>query len=153
MILKTSKPSTVFFIAILIISIGSCKKAPIKLKSDLIASEYKKIQLETGLTDNGVPIKASNWSVEYVKDAVSGKMLQDKAGKQMVLNTFGTVEESTGWLKLEKKEQNNLLNISLKENFAADPRKFLIGILADGKRDELSFTQTRGEGYSIVDKE
>src|SRR5690606_27116894 len=48
---------------------------------------------------------------------------------------------------------DNALTISLKENFSANPRKFSIGILADGKRDELSFTQTRGEAYAIVKKE
>jgi hypothetical protein len=109
--------------------------------------------LYSGFINNGIPINAKDWSVEYVKDGVSGEMLLDKAGKPVVLDALGSVELQTGWLKLEKKQVGDLLTVSLKENFSADPRKFLIGIIADGKRDKLSFTQTRGKGYAIVKKE
>jgi hypothetical protein len=153
MILKYSKLLSAIFIASLIVSISSCKKDDSQAKTELIESGYKDLQLSGGFVDNGIPIKASVWSVEYVKDAVSGAMLQDKAGKPMALNAWGSVELSTGWLKLEKKQAEDVLSISLKENFSASPRKFLIGILADGKRDELSFTQIRGEAYEIVKKE
>lgn len=153
MLFKYFKLSTVIFTALLIISMSSCKKAELQDKTELFNPDYKDIQFMTGFADNDFSINAENWSVEYVKDAVSGEVLKDKAGEQMVLNTLGSVELLAGWLKLEKKEDNNLLNISLRENLSTDPRKFLIGILADGKRDELSFTQTRGEGYAITNKE
>lgn len=152
-ILKYSTLLSVIFTALLIISMSSCKKDELEDKIELFNHEYKDLQLRTGFVDNGIPINAENWSVEYVKDAVSGEILKDKAGNPMALNTFGSVELLAGWLKLEKKEDNDLLNISLKENLSTNPRKFLIGILADGKRDELSFTQTRGEGYAIANKE
>src|SRR5690606_2354125 len=122
-------------------------------KIELINSDYKNIRLNTGFTDNGIPINAENWSVEYVKDAATGESLKDEDGKSIALHGVGAVELDAGWLKLEKKNGDNLLSISLKENFSNDPRKFTIGILADGKRDELSFVQMRGEGYAILKKE
>ena len=152
MILKYFKLLSVTFIAFLIVSVSSCKKDDSQAKVELFSPDYKNLQLHSGFVNNDIPIKAEDWSVEYVKDAVSGEMLQDKAGNPMVLNALGSIELLTGWLKLEKKQDNDLLTVSLKENFSANPRKFLIGILADGKRDELSFTQTRGEGYAIVKK-
>jgi len=153
MILKCSNFFIATFIASLIFSMSSCKKDDSQAKTEFFEPGYKDLQLSGGFVDNGIPIKAAIWSVEYVKDAVSGEMLQDKAGKPMALNALGSVELSTGWLKLEKKQSEDVLSISLKENFSASPRKFLIGILADGKRDELSFTQIRGEAYEIVKKE
>lgn len=153
MILKYSKLLSAIFIASLIVSISSCKKDDSQAKTELFEPSYKDLELSGGFVDNSISIKAADWSVEYVKDAVSGAMLQDKAGKPMALNAWGSVELSTGWLKLEKKQAEDVLSISLKENFTASPRKFLIGILADGKRDELSFTQNRGEAYEIVKKE
>jgi hypothetical protein len=153
MILKYSKLLSALCIPFLIVSMSSCKKDDSQVKTELFEPSYKDLQFSGGFLDNGIPIKAADWAVEYVKDAVSGEMLQDKAGKPMALDTFGSVELLTGWLKLEKKQADDVLSISLKENFSASPRKFLIGILADGKRDELSFTQIRGEAYEIVEKE
>lgn len=151
-ILKYSKLLSAIVTTSLIVSMSSCKKDDTKPKIELFNSDYKDVHLNSGLIDKGISIKAEDWSVEYVKDAVSGEVLQDKAGKPMVLNALGSVELLTGWLKLEKKQEDDLLTVSLKENFSANPRKFLIGIVADGKRDELSFTQTRGEAYTIVNK-
>lgn len=152
MILKYSKLLTVIFIVFLMVTSSSCNKEDLQPKIELFNSDFKDIQLNSGFI-NSIPIKAEDWSVEYVKDAISGEMLQDKAGNPMVLSALGSVELLNGWLRLEKNEEKDLLAISLKENFSANPRKFLIGILADGQRDELSFTQTRGEGYAIVKKE
>lgn len=132
---------------------SSCKKDDLQSKTQLFNPDYKNLQLNSGFTDNGIPIDADEWTVEYVKDAVSGETLKDNKGKPLTLSTLGGVESEEGWLKLEKRNDDNALTISLKENFSANPRKFSIGILADGKRDELSFTQTRGEAYAIVKKE
>ena len=153
MTLKYSKLLSAVFIAFLVVSMSSCNKDYLQPKNELFNSDFRDIQLNGGFINNSIPIKADDWSVEYVKDAVSGEMLQDEAGEPMVLNSLGSVELLSGWLKLEKTEEKDLLTISLKENFSANPRKFLIGILADGRRDELSFTQKRGEGYAIVKKE
>jgi hypothetical protein len=153
MILKYSKLLGATLIASLIVSMSSCKKDESQARAELFEPDYKNLQLSGGFVDNGITIKAADWSVEYVKDAISGEILQDKAGKPMALSALGSVELLMGWLKLEKKQADDLLSISLKENFSASPRKFLIGILADGKRDELSFTQIRGEAYEIVKKE
>jgi len=152
-ILKYSKLLSATFIASLIVSMSSCNKDDSKPKTALVNPDYKNLQLNSGFINNGFSINAENWSVEYVKDAASGEILLDTAGKPVVLNAWGSVELQTGWLKLEKKQVDDLLTISLKENFSANPRKFLIGIIADGRRDDLSFTQTRGEGYAIVKKE
>jgi len=122
-------------------------------ETGLFSSEFKNLRLNSGFIDNGIPINAENWSVDYVKDAISGETLKDKTGKKMVLNAPGSVELLDGWLMLKRKQGENLLIISLKENFSANPRKFLIGISANGKRYELSFLQTRGEAYTIVKKE
>jgi hypothetical protein len=152
-ILKYSKLLTATLIASLIVSMSSCNKDDSQPGIKLVNPDYKDLQLSSGFVNNGISINAGDWAVEYVKDAVSGEMLLDKAGKPVALNSFGIVETQTGWLKLERNQADNLLTLSLKENFSANPRKFLIGIIADGKRDELSFTQTRGEGYAIVKKE
>lgn len=151
--LKSSRLLNIILTTLLIVSMSSCKKDDSQPEIELVNSDYKDLQLNSGFINNGIPINAENWSVEYVKDAVSGEMLVDKAGKPVVLNALGSVELQTGWLKLEKKQEDDLLTISLKENFSANTRKFLIGIVADGKRDELSFIQTRGEAYIIVKKE
>lgn len=142
MILKYSKLLSATFIASLMVSLSSCKKDDSQARAELFEPSYKDLQFSGGFVDNGIPIKAADWSVEYVKDAVSGEMLQDKTGIPMALNALGSVELLTGWLKLEKKQADDVLSISLKENFSASPRKFLIGILADGKRDELSLPKS-----------
>src|SRR5690554_6856372 len=102
--MKYSKLLTIIFTSIFIISISSCKKDDLQDKIELFNSDYQDLQLKTGFIDNGIPINAENWSVEYVKDAVSGEILKDKAGKQLALNTLGSVELLMGWLKLEKRE-------------------------------------------------
>lgn len=140
------------FAAFLLISLSACNKNDATPRTELFDADLKNLELNTGFTDNGIPIKAETWSVQYVKDAASGELLEDKDGKPMILDAFGSVELLNGWLTLEKKQEDNLLNITLRENLTTTPRKFLIGILADGKQDELSFTQTRGEGYAIVEK-
>lgn len=150
-ILKHSTLLSAIAITFAVISLSSCKKDDIKPKIELFNPDYKNLHLNSGFIDYGILITAEDWSVEYIKDAISGAVLRDTAGKPMVLNAMGSVELLTGWLKLEKK-QKDILTLSLKENFTANPRKILIGIVADGKRDELSFTQTRGEAYAIVNK-
>lgn len=137
----------------LIVLISSCTKNEIQPPADLFDPQLKNLELNTGFTDNGIPIHAEAWSVEYVKDGISGETLATADGQAMVLEGYGSIELPNGLLKLEKKEKGNLLNITLKENLSSEPRKFLIGILADGRQDELSFTQTRGEGYTIVEKD
>ena len=149
---RNSKLLSIVLVTLLIVSMTSCYKDDSQPKIELVNSNYKDLQLNSGFINNGIPINAENWSVEYVKDAVSGEILLDTLGKPLILNALGSVELQSGWLKLEKKQVDNLLTITLKENFNAHPRKFLIGIVADGKRDELSFTQSRGEGYEIVKK-
>src|SRR5690606_26568922 len=141
------------FSAAIIAAMNSCSKDSIQPKTELFDADFKNIELNTGVTDNGIPIKANTWSIQYVKDGISGEILESKEGTPVVLDGFGSVELPSGWLKLEKKKEDNLLTINLKENLTANPRSFLIGILADGKQDEMSFTQTRGEGYEIVKKE
>lgn len=122
MIFKYSKVLSAIFITSLIVSLISCKKDDSEARPELFEPSYKDLQLSGGFVDNGIPIKATVWSVEYVKDAFSGEMLQDNAGKPMVLNAWDSIELLTGWLKLEKKQANNVLSISLKENFSASPR-------------------------------
>ena len=151
--LKYPKLLTICLISLFLISMSSCNKDDLQTKVQLFNPNYKDLQLNSGFTDDGIQIDAEVWSVEYVKDVISGEMLKDGTGKPFVLNTIGSAEIQDGWLKLEKQDNSNLLTISLKENFTANPRIFSIGILADGKRDEISFTQTRGEAYAIVKKE
>lgn len=153
MMLNYSKFLTTCLAAVLIVSMSACDKEDIGQKTELFSPDYKDIQVKTGFTDNGIEINAKEWSVAYVKDALSGKILQDKDGNPIVLNDVSLVEVAGNWLKLEKVATSNLLNISLKENFDLAPRKFVIGITANGSEDELSFTQTRGAGYEIVKKE
>lgn len=153
MILNYPKLLSVSFVAFIIVSMTSCNKNDLGNKIALISSDYKNIHLKTGFVDNGITIHAKDWSITYLKDAVSGEKLLDKDGKPVVLNTIGSVELQDGWLKLVKKEENNLLNITLKENFSGSPRKFLVGIFANGSADELSFTQMKGAGYEVVKKE
>lgn len=151
--LKHTLLRNVVYTVLFVVSMTSCNKDDLQPKIELIDSDYKNLQLNTGFVDNGIAIEAEDWSVEYVKDAVTGDALLDKDGKPLVLSSLGSIEVESGWLKLKKKKEDNLLSISLQENFSANPRKFVIGILADDKRDEISFTQRRGEGYAIVKKE
>ena len=120
---------------------------------EIFDPSLKNLQLNSGFKNNSIPINAAEWSVEYVKDAVSGEVFLDQSGQPLVLKGIGIVELQNEWLKLEKKQLDDHLILSLKENLTLNPRKFLIGILADGNRDEISFTQTRGRGYEIVKKE
>src|SRR5690606_7306547 len=104
------------FTAIIIAAMSSCNKDSIQPKTELFDADFRNIELNTGVTDNGIPIKADSWSVQYVKDGVSGVILESNEGTPIVLEGFGSVELSSGWLKLEKKEEDNLLTINLKEN-------------------------------------
>jgi hypothetical protein len=140
-------------LALLLVLLLGCKKNDSQPELELFNPEYKDLQLKSGFKNDGITIKAADWSVEYVKDGLSGQMFLDKAGQPILLKTVGAVEIQNGWLKLEKTLANEQLILSLKENLSSKPRKIVIGILADGKRDQLSFTQTRGEGYAIVQKE
>ncbi|MEJ5091921.1 hypothetical protein WH244_17980 [Sphingobacterium faecium] len=153
MILSHSKLLIASFSIFFILSIISCNKDDLNRNTELFDTDYKDIQLNSGFASNGIAIYSNEWSVAYVKDAVTGELLSDKEGNQAVLTTIGQVELLGSWLKLEKTADNNLLTMSLKENFNHIPRKFLIGIVANGKQDELSFTQNRGETYEIVKKE
>lgn len=147
--------STVFtaLSACLLISLSSCKKDDLPANQNIFNPELKDLQIKSGFTENGILIQAKEWSVEYVKDGVSGELLQDKSGKAMKLDGPGSVEQIAGWMTLAKKHDDNFLTISLRENLDLKPRRILIGILADGKRDEISFTQSRGEAYAIIKKE
>lgn len=153
MILNYSKFWTICLAAILLVSMSACDKEDMGQKTELFSPDYQDIQVKTGFKDNGIEINAKEWSVKYVKDALSGKILQDQNGNPVALDAAGSVEVGGNWLKLEKVATSNLLNISLKENFDLKPRKFVIGITANGTEDELSFTQTRGAGYEVVKKE
>lgn len=137
----------------MLVLLYSCKKDNSKPKVTLFSDEYKNLQLSSGFKNNSISINGTDWSVEYVKDAVSGKEFLDQAGQTVALKTTGSVELDNGWLTLERKQANDQLILSLKENLSASPRKFLIGILADGNRDQLAITQTRGQGYAIVKKD
>jgi len=141
------------FVAFLLVSMTSCDKDDLGDKTELIGSDYKNMELKSGFSDNGIAIHAKQWSVIYVKDAATGELLKDTTGKQIMLDAVGRVEVLGSWLKLEKKEDDNLLTISLKENLNTNSRRLLIGILADGNQDEISFVQSRGDGYEIVKKE
>ncbi|WP_447768647.1 hypothetical protein [Sphingobacterium faecium] len=153
MILNHSKLLIASMATFFILSLISCNKDDLNHNTALFDTDYKDIQLNSGFARNGIAIHSKEWSVAYVKDAVTGELLSDKEGNPAVLATVGEVELWGSWLKLEKTDENNLLTMSLTENFNRIPRKFLIGIVADGKQDELSFTQNRGETYEIVKKE
>ena len=140
------------FLPLLLMLLLACKKNDSPPKVDLFNPDYKNLQLNSGFT-NEISIKAADWSVEYVKDAVSGQLLLDKAGQPITLKGLGSVELQNGWLKLEKKQANDQLSLSMRENLGADVRKLVIGILADGNRDQISITQSRGKSYVIVKKE
>lgn len=153
MILKHSKLLIACFSTFCILSIISCNKDDLNRNTELFNADYKDIQLNSGFSSNSIAIHSKEWSVAYVKDAFTGELLSDKEGNPAVLTAVGQVELMGSWLKLEKTDQNNLLTMSLKENFNRIPRKFSIGIVADGNQDELSFTQNRGETYEIIKKE
>jgi hypothetical protein len=139
-------------LSLLLILLLSCKKEDSPPEVKLFKDDYKDLQLNSGFSNNSISINGTDWSVEYVKDASSGKVLLDQAGQPVALKASGYVELQNGWLKLEKKQADDQLTLSLKENLSDQPRKLLIGILADGNRDQLSITQTRGQGYVIVSK-
>jgi hypothetical protein len=141
-----------YVLFLLLLSIGSCKKKDLPPAINLFDPSYKDLKVNSGFKNNNIPINGTAWSVEYVKDAATGKIFLDQAGQPVSLKVSGSVELQNGWLKLEKQEMKDQLTLSLQENLSANPRKFLIGILADGKRDQLSFTQSRGAGYAIVNK-
>lgn len=142
-----------FILPLLLVLLLGCKKEKSQSKIKLFNDDVKDQHLNSGFKNNTISINGSDWSVEYVKDAVSGEMFLDRAGESVALKSLGSVEVQNGWLKLERKQANDQLTLSLKENLGSNPRKFLIGIFSDGNRDELSFTQTRGPGYVIVSKE
>ena len=136
-----------------IILMASCHKDTSKPSVEIFNSDYTDIKLNSGFSNNLITINAQTWSINYIKDLISGEMLHDKSGRPINLDTAGSVEIESGWLKLEKTVKNNTLNMSLIENFSDSPRKFIIGVLANGKQEKMLFTQNRGEGYSIIDKE
>lgn len=142
-----------YIISVLILLLISCKKNNSEPKIEIFETSLKNLQLSTGFNNNSIPINAAEWSVEYVKDGVSGEMFLDQSGQPLVLKATGIIELQNKWLKLERKHPNDHLTLSLKENLTLNPRKFLIGIRADGNLDEISITQTRGRGYEIVKKE
>lgn len=151
--LYPSKFLTNCIVAIFMVTMSACNKEDLGQETVLFNPAYKNIQLKSGLKDTGIEINAQEWSIEYVKDAISGKIYDDKNGSPVVLKDTGRIEIEGSWLVLEKTATANLLNITLKEHFNQDPRKFLIGIVANGIQDELVFTQSRGAGYEIVKKE
>ena len=52
---------------------SSCKKDDSQATAELFKPSYKDLQFSESFVDNGIPIKAVDWSVEYVKDAIPGQ--------------------------------------------------------------------------------
>lgn len=152
---KFSRPvSTFYFLALSFCSLifSSCSKEDVAPKEGLITQDLKNISLNTGFTDQVIPIKADRWAVSYVKDALTGELLKDSMGNALKLESAGTVKMDAGWLTLEKTASNEL-QLSLQENFSERPRNFVIGIQSSDKQDEMSFSQSRGDEYELIKKE
>ncbi|UZJ64107.1 hypothetical protein OKW96_17130 [Sphingobacterium sp. KU25419] len=124
MILNHSKLLIASIATFFILSTISCNKDDLNHNTALFDADYKDIQLNSGFARNGIAIHSKEWSVTYVKDAVTGEILSDKEGNPAVLATVGEVELWDSWLKLVKTDENNLLTMSLTENFNRIPRKF-----------------------------
>lgn len=130
----------------------SCSKEGLNSQGGLIDPGFKAVNLQTGIKENVIPIKADLWYVSYVKDALTGEILKDSTGKKLKLEHTGSIGVDGGWLQLEK-TINNELKLTLLENFSDQPRNFAIGILSADKMDEVNFIQTRADGYELVKKE
>ncbi|MDM1294451.1 hypothetical protein HX021_09120 [Sphingobacterium sp. N143] len=151
---KLLKLSSIFSIVILSLSmltVTSCAKFALD-NEGLIDPSLKNLTLHTGFTDNIIPIHADIWTVSYVREATTGEILRDSTGKALKLENIGAVQLDKGWLKMEKTNKNEL-KLTLLENFNSRPRNFVIGILSADKKEEISFTQNRGEGYELLKKE
>ncbi|MDR2275424.1 MAG: hypothetical protein LBF27_31245 [Sphingobacterium sp.] len=152
---KFSQPVSIFYFlafSFCLLIFSSCSKEEVAPKEGLIAQDLKNITLNTGFTDNVIPIKADSWAVSYVKDALTGELLKDSMGNALKLKSVGTVEMEAGWLTLEKTASNEL-KLSLQENFSDRTRNFVIGIQSSDKQEEMSFSQSRGDEYELIKKE
>ena len=130
----------------------SCSKDEIVSREELIPQNLKNINLNTGFTDNVVAIKSDNWTVSYVKDALTGEALKDSNGDELKLESVGSVKLKEEWLTLEKTTGNEL-KLTLLENFSDRVRNFVIGIQSGDRRDEMHFIQSRGDEYELIKKE
>ncbi len=119
---------------------------------ELVDTSHSSLEVSCG-SDSEIPVMVDNWSIEYVKDAVSGQNMSDKDGNPLMLDGNGTVEASGGWLKLSR-DGNEAFVISLKENFdRSRERKILLCINSEGQRDYVNVTQRAGTEYSLVKSE
>lgn len=142
--------STLLLMSVLCLS--SCEKAP-DFQKPLVKEEKANIQTNTGFVDKEVPMASDNWEVVHVRNINPTKYLLDSRLQIMRLGGVGRVENSQGFITLEKKGNDpRKLFISMTENFSAEPRRLLIGIKDQESTKEIEIIQERGGDYELVDK-
>lgn len=149
---KISSLLRIILLSISFYSLSSCAKDDFDANHQLVDPSLSEQKINTGFTNQEVPIKADNWAITYVKDGITGEPLNNKAGEPFKLSEAGMMELESGWLKMEKTADNKLI-VSLLENFSDHPRKFIVGLVSDNKQDEITYIQSRGESYEIVKKD
>lgn len=132
-------------IAVFAILTTSCNKDE---DAKLVNPEYKNIEV-SGEVDLQIPVLASNWEIEMVKDANSGSIIVDREQKPLSLKGYGTVESANDWLTLERNSDNQFI-VYLKENFYTEERSFTICINDNGTKDYITIKQIKGKGYKLI---
>lgn len=144
-----------FYFAVIAVTgvflLGSCTKDENDFAVKLIDSSLKEIIINSGFSDEIIPIHSDDWSISYVKDTKSGELFKNSQGESLKLEDQGTVLLEGGWLTMAKTEDDEL-RITLLENFSDIARDFKIGILSGENREEIHFVQSRGDEYEIVGK-
>lgn len=131
---------------LLMLTLGSCGKDDV----ELVNPEYKNLSFSSAL-DYEIPVLASDWSVESVRDLSSELSITDEQNNPLTLDGFGKVEAANKWLALERKEDAKLI-VHLRENFAETKRSIVICINNNGNRDYITIEQSRGKSYRLVEK-
>lgn len=124
---------------LLVLLFTSCEKND---KTELVGSEFKNIEISCGESLE-IPVLASTWKIESVKDLTSGNVMLDKDLNPICLEEQGTVEALNGWLIL-KRSKEDAFTICLKENFNSDSRSFVVCINENSNKDYVTVMQNKG---------
>ncbi len=131
------------------ITLLACQKQTPKL--EIVPENYKNFSISSGLATH-IKISGERWVVDYVKLEDTQSDVVDSNGQALRLDGLDTIYAANGWFCMAKSDNGAALFLRLKENFEQTPRTVLIGLDANGQKEELKITQHRASRYRIVGK-
>lgn len=149
---QITKTVTIIFITASLLFFQSCTKGQAVEELPIIDKKIQKIILGRSIEADTLMINAKNWTIEYIKNPVSGEIYKESKKNKQILSEFGDIYIEKLALSLVK-NSDNTLTINLAENLSKTPKNFLIGIKAGENTQNIHILQSRAANYELVNME